>query len=190
MMNCHGGLRFNIVVNAGATFNVSSNAFTLASGQSLFGSGTVNGSVAVASGANIYAGLDTGYGTNTFTTNLTFSSGANVVLDLGATYNGANDKVVVGGDLALNKSVFHVTAPSTSVNLDQTADYTLMSVAGTISGSPAATPMWDVAPLNANHFSIAKSGNSIVVLCVMNNGTRFWPECHSFGLFLPFMRKM
>lgn len=153
----------NIVVAGGATFDVSSNAFTLAGGQSLLGSSTIKGQVTVASGATVYAGLDAVYGTNTFTTNLTFSSGANVALDLGTTYNGANDKVVVGGNLALNNTVFHIKAPNTSVNLDQTADYILMTVAGTITGNPASSPTWDVQPQNSDRYSVQKSGTNIVL---------------------------
>ena len=153
----------NIVVNYDATFDVSLNALTLDGGRSLLGSGTVKGQVTVATSANIYAGLDTVYGTNTFTTNLTIFSGANVNLDLGTTYNGSNDKVVVGGNLTLNNTAFHIKAPNTSVNLDQTADYILMTVAGTITGNPAASPMWDVQPQNSDHYSIQKSGNNIVL---------------------------
>src|SRR3569833_1160141 len=46
----------NITVTPYTSFDVSSNAFTLSSGQSLQGNGTVNGAVAVGSGASIYAG--------------------------------------------------------------------------------------------------------------------------------------
>jgi len=153
----------NIIVGLDTMLDVSSNAFTLAEGQSLLGSGTVSGSVAVASGASVYGGLDNGYGTNTFMTNLTFSSGAKVNLDLGTTYDGTNDQVVVGGDLVLKNTVFHIKAPSPSVNLDQTADYILMTVAGSITGNSAATPIWDVAPQNAEHYSIQKIGNNVVL---------------------------
>ena len=150
----------SITVSNGATFDVSSNAFTLASGQSLLGSGTNNGSITAASGAGVYAGLDLAYGTNTITTNLTFSSGASVYMDLGTTFNGANDLITIGQNLTLNNTVFHIKAPSTSVNLD-TADYTLMSVGGTTTGNP--TLAWDVQPLNYAHYSIGKSGNNVIL---------------------------
>ncbi len=150
----------SIRVNTGATFDVSSNAFTLATGQSLLGSGTVNGSVTVASGAGIYGGLDLAYGTNTITTNLTFLSGAVVYMDLGTTFNGSKDLISIGKNLTLNSAVFHLKAPSTSVNLD-TTDYVLASVGGTTTGNPFLT--WDVAPLNSAHYSIGKSGNNIIL---------------------------
>ena len=150
----------SITVSSGATFDISSNAFTLSTGQSLLGSGTNNGSIAVASGAGVYAGLDLAYGTNTITTNLTFSSGANVYMDLGTTFNGVNDLITVGQNLTLNNTVFHIKAPSTSVNLD-TTDYTLMTVGGTTTGNPALA--WDVQPLNYAHYSIGKNGNNVIL---------------------------
>jgi fibronectin-binding autotransporter adhesin len=151
----------NIIV-ASATFDVSSNVFTLVGGQNLLGSGTVNGPVSVASGASVYAGLDGSYGTNTFTTNLTFSSGASINLDVGTAYNGSNDRIVVGGNLLTTNTVFHIKAPSMSVNLDQ-ADYILMTATGSLAGTLNATPIWDVQPLNAGHYTIAKNGNNIVL---------------------------
>jgi fibronectin-binding autotransporter adhesin len=150
----------SITVNSGATFDVSSNAFTLATGQSLLGSGTNNGSITVASGAGIYGGLDLAYGTNTITTNLTLLSGAAVYMDLGTTFNGSKDLISIGKNLTLNNTVFHLKAPSTSVNLD-TTDYVLTSVGGTTTGNPSLT--WDVAPLNSAHYSIGKSGNNIIL---------------------------
>jgi fibronectin-binding autotransporter adhesin len=150
-----------ITVNAGATLDVSANNFVLAASQSLAVSGTVNGSVTAASGAIIYAGNAGTYGTNTVTANLTYAAGALGYLDLGTTFNGANDLITVGGNLALNSTAFHLNAPSTSVNLDTTADYTLITVAGTITGSAASTPTWDTAPLNAANYSIVQVGNSI-----------------------------
>jgi autotransporter-associated beta strand protein len=150
----------SITVNRGATFDVSSNAFTLATGQSLLGSGTNNGSITVASGAGIYGGLDLAYGTNTITTNLTLLSGAAVHMDLGTTFNGSKDLISIGGNLTLNNTVFHLKAPSTSVNLD-TTDYVLTSVGGTTTGNPSLA--WDVAPLNSAHYSIGKSGNNVIL---------------------------
>src|ERR1700744_3601340 len=148
----------NVLVGPGTTLDVSSNAFTLGTGQTLFGSGTINGSVTLATGGNVYAGLDTVYGTNTITTNLTLASGTTVFMDLGTAFNGANDEIVVGGNLILTNTAFHLKAPSTSVNLDQTADYILIASGGPIVGSPNATPLWDVPPQNANHYSIQKMG--------------------------------
>ena len=151
----------SITVGAGATFDVSSNAFTLVSGQNLFGNGTVKGAVSVASGAKVYGDGGLPYGTNTFTTNVTFLSGGQVSMNLGTVYNGANDEIVVGGNLTLNSTIFTLNAPNSSVNLDQTADYTLMNVAGAVTGNPVL--VWGVAPANSAHYSIIKSGNNLVL---------------------------
>jgi autotransporter-associated beta strand protein len=150
-----------IAVASGATFDVSANVFTLGAAQSLFGNGTVKGSMNTASGSTIYAGGAGTYGTNTFTGNLTLASGALVALDLGAQFNGANDLIIVGGNLVLSSTTILLTAPSPSINLDTTADYTLMTVAGSISGTVAATPTWNVPPQNAANYSVVLSGNSI-----------------------------
>jgi len=152
----------NITVGrTSCTFDVSANNFILGASQSLFGSGTIVGPFGTAAGAKIYAGPDGAYGTNTFAGNLTLTAGALVCLDLGATYNGANDLITVGGNLVLNSTTFHLKAPDTSANLDTTADYSLMTVTGTVSGNPAATPIWDVSPANAANYSIILSGKTI-----------------------------
>ena len=154
----------NIVVNRGTTFDVSAVSFTLGGSQSLFDSGTVNGSVNTASGAKVYAGTDGGYGTNAINNNLTLVAGALCYLDLGTLRIGSNDLVSVGGTLTLTNTVFHLKAPSTLVNLDQSADYILMSAASISAGSTVfATPTWDVSPLNAVNYSVAISGNNVVL---------------------------
>jgi autotransporter-associated beta strand protein len=152
----------NIMVSNNATFDVSelTSGFTLASGQNLLGSGTNNGSISTVSGANIYAGTTTGYGTNTFNSNLTVVSGAATHFNLGTTYNGANGFINVGGSLTDNGAV-SVSAPSTSVNLDTTADYVLITAAGGISGTVSATPIWGTKPLNWRNYTVIQSGNNI-----------------------------
>lgn len=150
-----------ISVAFGATLDVSANAFTLLGSQTLMSAGTNRGSINAASGASIYPGTDGTYGTNVVTGSLTFASGAATYMDLGATFNGANDLIAVGVNLTLNDTVFYLKAPSTSINLDTSADYTLITVAGTISGSAASTPTWSVAPQNAANYSIIQSNNSI-----------------------------
>ncbi len=150
----------SITVSSGAIFGVPSN-FILSANQSLLGSGTINGSVNAASGSSIYAGLDGTYGTNTFTTNVTFAFGAQAYFDVGTVYDGSNDLMVVGENLALNSTIFVLTAPSSSANLDTTADYTLIKVEGSISGSVASTPIWNTPPLNAANYSVVQSGNLI-----------------------------
>ena len=155
----------SITVSNGATFDVSQavGGFTLGGSQSLLGYGTVTGAVNTASGSTIYAGLDGTYGTNTFSSNLSLASGALCHFDLGTTATGTNDLIVVQGNLVLSSPVFHIKAPSTLASLDTTRDYVLIEVTGTISGSPASTPVFDVAPVNAANFRVLVIGKNVVL---------------------------
>lgn len=156
----------NIIVGNGATFDVSAltSPFIVGSGKALGGGGTNNGSVTTVSGAKIYAGSDGGYGTNTFNQNLTLASGAALYFDLGASAAGANDKLVVLGNLNLTNTVFHLKAPNAGVNLDVANDYLLATVAGTLSGTVTATPVWDVPAGNYGAFAVVvTNGNQIVL---------------------------
>jgi fibronectin-binding autotransporter adhesin len=153
-----------ITVSNGATLDVSalSSTFTLGAAQSLFGGGTVNGSASTTSGSKVYAGTDGGYGTNTFNNNLTLVSGAAAYFDLGTVVNGSNDLIVVNGSLTLNGNALHVKAPSLSSSL-AAADYVLFTVSGAISGSFAATPTWDVQPVNFGNYTVVTSGNTVLL---------------------------
>jgi autotransporter-associated beta strand protein len=144
----------NIFVTNGAIFDVSIAPFTLGGTQTLQSGGTNNGSFNAGSGSKIYAGTDGTYGTNTFNNNLALANGALIILDVGTVHNGSNDLVNVGGNLALQVNTLHLKAPSTSALLDTNTDYVLMNIGGTISGSFASLPAWDVAPTNASRFTI------------------------------------
>ena len=152
----------NIVVNNGAILDVSAvtGGYTLGGSQSLLGNGSINGAVTTVSGSRIYPGTDGGYGTNTFNTSLNLVSGAYGYFDLGATYNGANDQIVVNGALTINGAI-HLNAPSASANLDTTADYVLITAAGGITGTVSSTPVWGVKPLNWKNYTVITSGNNI-----------------------------
>jgi autotransporter-associated beta strand protein len=153
----------NIVTDADSIFDMSSQTFALAAGQALSGSGSVNGSVTAAAGSKIYGGTDGAYGTNTFINDLTLSAGSAVYLDLGASASGSNDRIVVNGTLAANgNNVIHIKAPSTSASLDTSADYVL-ATAGSLSGSFAVAPIWDVKPVNAGYFTVKTSGSTVVL---------------------------
>lgn len=151
----------NIMVDGGATLDVTGlGSVTLASGQNLFSSGTINGLVNASSGSEIYADSGSGYGTAAFNNSVTLNSGALVHLSVSASASGPNDLMTVAGTLSANENIIHLSAPSTSTSL-QTADYTLITSAGGISGGFASAPAWDVAPVNAAHFSIVVSGNTV-----------------------------
>ena len=159
----------NIIVAGGATFDVTglTATFTVAAGQALSGGGANNGSITTVSGAKIYAGTDGGYGTNTFNQNLTLVSGAALYFDLGSSATGANDKLVVLGNLNLTNTSFHIKAPSLGSNLDPLNDYTLATVSGTLSGTVNPTPVWDVQAGNYGAFAvIVTNGNKIVLHAV------------------------
>lgn len=91
----------SISLGAGALLDASSVSLALSSSQTLSGSGTVKGNVTAASGATIVPGIINGAGTLTFNNNLTLNGQA-FSFDLGATANGASDKIIVGGTLTLN----------------------------------------------------------------------------------------
>jgi autotransporter-associated beta strand protein len=153
-----------IIVSNGATLDVSglTPTFTLGGGQSLCGSGTINGSVSTAPGAEIYADSGAAGATNTFNNNLTLVSGAAVNFKLGTTAGGANDLIVVGGNLTLAGNSINLSAPSTSVSL-ATGDYTLITVGGSIAGAFASTPGWVVRPVNADYYTIVTSGKTVTL---------------------------
>jgi len=154
----------NIMVDSGATFDVSglTAAFTLGGGQFLSGDGTVNGSVTTTAGSGIAAGPAGAYGTNTFNSNLTLVSGAACYLNLGTVSGGPNDQIVVDGTLTANNNNIHLRAPSTSASLAP-ADYVLISAPGGVSGSFASAPIWDVLPVNAGHYSIVTGANAVTL---------------------------
>ena len=92
-----------ITVGSGALFDVSGVAFTLQGGQTLAGSGTINGNVTAVSGSTLLAGPPGAAGTLTLSNDLSLA-GAILVFDLAsATTEGAgvNDEIVVSGNLAL-----------------------------------------------------------------------------------------
>ncbi|MGH8024196.1 MAG: autotransporter-associated beta strand repeat-containing protein [Limisphaerales bacterium] len=151
----------NVIVGPGATLDVSAlGSATLASGQNLFNSDTINGSLTASSGSEIFGDNGSGYGTNVINNNLTLNSGALVHFSLGTSASGPNDVITVGGTLTANNNVIHISAPSASASL-QAQDYTLMTSANPISGAFAGAPSWDVAPVNAGNFSIVVSGNAV-----------------------------
>ena len=147
----------NLTVSSGATLDVSAISFTLGGSQNLFGSGTINGAVNTTSGSKIYPGTDGTAGTLTFNNNLTLVAGATFNFDVSASSISGNDKVIVGGTLALNSTVFNLKGPATLA----TSDYTL-AVAASVTGTP--TINWvGTTPSNAGSFSVVNTGTTIIL---------------------------
>jgi autotransporter-associated beta strand protein len=105
--------------------------FTLASGQTLAGNGAINGSVSAATGSTISPGFSAG--TLTFSNDLTLGSGSVCSMELSATTNGANDRIVVGGNLNLSGGTIQISAPTLQVGR-----YKLITFIGAQSGTAAA----------------------------------------------------
>ena len=119
-------------------------------------------------GTAIYPGGDLCFTERTpLSTSLSLAAGARPPnFDLGTSHNGANDLLVVDGNLALNGNTLHLKAPGTSVNLD-TSDYTLFTF-GTISGSFAPDPQWDVPPANFANYTVQTVGHAVVLHYSLN----------------------
>ena len=157
----------NIIVENGAVFDLSQLVtYTLAPNQNLMGSGSVNspssGYFIAGPGSSVTGGTNNGtYGTLTFNESLTLALGSVCSLNLGTVYNLTNDLIQVDQNLVLDSPTFQLAAPNTSVNLDTTADYTLINTSSGISGAVNSKPVWTVAPLNAAYYSVAVVGNAV-----------------------------
>ena len=154
----------SLTLSPNAVFDVSAAAAgVLGANQNLLGFGTVNGSLATTANSKIFPGTDGTTGTLTFNNNLTLDASSTVNFDVSTSHASGNDQIVVKGTLSLNGNSFHLKAPGTSSSLDTTADYVLLTATGSIGGSFFGTPIFDVAPANAGHYSIVTSGNTVVL---------------------------
>jgi beta-galactosidase len=152
----------NIILGAGTTYDVSLvSGYTLNGGQTLFGNGTINGSVTASLGADVYGGMDGTYGTNTFNNDLTFAAGAATHFDVSTNNTGPNDEVVVNGNLTFNSTSIHIKAPSTSANLGE--DYLLFTNGGILAANGGLSLVWDVPPANATNYSLQIFGKTVVL---------------------------
>ena len=148
----------NYAVNG--TLNVTAltgNTLALVSPQVLSGSGTVSGSVSLATGAHTRPGA-TGV-TNTITGNLTYSSGSKADFDLNTATNLPNDLIVLSGATSV------LTCGGVAININlmgatlSTNDYVLFKLTGgslaSISGSFNSVPTWlGTVPANSGSYSI------------------------------------
>ena len=135
--------------------------FTLSSGQTLGGHGTVIGNLTFGSGAVLSPGNSVG--TSTFNGNLTLGSGVSLVFDLAGT--GASDKVIVSGGNLLtlnNQSISDFTFNLLSgygVGI-----YTLIDDStGTISGGLSTTPGSLTENLGGYNATLSLSGNNLLL---------------------------
>ena len=128
-----------ITLTASTILNVAGRidgTLTLAPGQSLSGSGTVQGSVVSATGASIAPGFSAG--TLTVTNALNLSGGATLSFELsGATTEGGgvNDLIIVGGALNLSGTTTVKIIPVGP--LVTNVPYTLINYAGALAGGAA-----------------------------------------------------
>lgn len=142
-------------------------------GAVLCGTGTISGGATnISSSAQI--NQETNYlitgtvGTLAFGSSLDMSAGGTCSLDLSTSASSGNDKITVTSGLVLNNNTFHIKAISGAANLDTSANYVLIQ-AGSISGIPNSTPVWDgTAPANSSQFQVRVSGNNVVLQPIIN----------------------
>lgn len=141
----------SLTLNPGTTLDVSAlpGGFSLASGQTLAGSGVVLGDVTAGAGATVVPG--TSIGTLTFSNALSLTNGTLPFELAGDTTPGAgiNDLVSVAGNLSLggvNEVKVIPVAP-----LNNAAPYTLLRYGGTLSGTAANL---DVTSDSRYHFTV------------------------------------
>ena len=153
------------VVTNGATLDVSAiSPLTLTAGQSLSGSGTINGSLATSTGVGIYPGMPGMAGTLTFNNNLDLSGGGTGYFEITNTAGSGDDQMAIGGTLTLNGGVVHVHALSGAGALDTTADYVLITDGNGPNVTTLPALVWDgTKPSNYGNYTLQQIGNNIVL---------------------------
>ena len=145
-----------IQINGGTAFDVSALAggFTLASGQTLAGSGSVTGAVADASGSFIVPGGSNAIGTLTLASNLTLNGGGSLVFDLSTVTNegGAFNDLLNVRDLTLHGVT---TIKLSGAFLNPTSPYTLINYSGALTGAGSLSITSDTRYVLAPDFSVA-----------------------------------
>ena len=147
-----------ITVVSNATLDVSAlGSFTLATGQTLGGNGTVAGYTAAGNGSTLAPGGAGVRGTLSFSSDLALNSGGAASFDLGTDTTpggGTNDLIVVGNNLALVPGAKIVLAPAplgagtySLINFGgalsgSAADLTLVNSTRTAAGLDTSTPNW------------------------------------------------
>lgn len=152
----------SITVQSGATFDVSAvTGYTLGAtaAQTLKGSGTVNGSVAMnAANATLIAGDVGTVGTLTFNNNLTLAGVTS--LDLIGVANGAYDKIFVGGTLTEGGALQLAVGEDFAAALGQAGGTAMLSLFNVSSSSDFASI--SLTGLDTGTFLTTTSGSSMV----------------------------
>ena len=151
----------NLDISAGAQLDVSglSGAFSLGSGQTLKGNGSVNGSVIVPDGSTLAPGESAG-GTLTVSNNVTLG-GTNVQVVNNA---GDSSKLVVGGALTLGGTLVITNAGSALAVGNQFTLFAAGSYSGSFTAISPATPdndaslVWDTNSLSSGVLKVASAG--------------------------------
>ena len=189
-----------VAVAAGATFDVSAKTggYAVPAGQTLAGSGTVEGSVAIGTGATLSPGASPG--TLTVTGNVTFGAGGNYnwqALDFGGTAGSASgwDLLSVGGTLdvaatsgspyAINLWSLSGVAPdvngsAVNWNSAQNGSWKIASAVGGITGFAADKFAVNTAATNGTagftndpaggSFAVVQDGNDLVLQFTAGGG--------------------
>jgi hypothetical protein len=181
-----------IIVASGATFDVSgllntnivagfTNIFLLASGQTLIGSGTVNGTLSAGSGATIAPGSSTAIGTLTNTGSTLLQGGGTLTVKVQNATTGAgvgNDDLAVSGNIGVlattgNKftvklvSLKGTGAAGNVTNFNNTVGYAWTIATGTVTNFNAGAFTVDASgfsnPLGGGQFFVSNLGNSLVL---------------------------
>lgn len=152
----------SITVQSGATFDVSAvTGYTLGAtaAQTLKGSGTVNGSVAMnAANATLVVGDVGTVGTLTFNNNLTLAGVTS--LDLIGVADGAYDKIFVGGTLTDGGALQLVVGEDFATALGQAGGTAMLSLFNVSSSSDFASI--SLTGLDTGTFLTSTAGSSLV----------------------------
>jgi fibronectin-binding autotransporter adhesin len=127
-----------IDVKSGANFNVSAvsgGPWALAGTQTLIGAGTVQGNVQDSSGAKISGGTVGTAGVLAFSNNLTLNGGGTLQFDLTNDTASGNDKLTVGGNLALGGVTTVAVKSILPAGYATLGTYTLMTYTGSLTGN-------------------------------------------------------
>jgi len=152
----------NISVASGATFNVSAvNPFTIGSGQTLTGAGTVSGQVTVASGGILTPGNAVGGGVLTMN-DLTLSSGSTVNVEFpsaGSPGNASVNNADGGGGLVINGGSVYLYQAGTTTPCSQGGTFTLFSYSNGAIGGAGVGALTVANPQAGYNYSFADTGN-------------------------------